>query len=123
MKKTLILAVVLLFFAFQGQAQILGEDLSSGPGSNIDAPKLIKIFGGLACWLIRVAIVAVSIALVFYGILFLKSRGSPQGIAYAKKALSWGIVGAIVIFGVFTIILSLAAVIGVDYPITSILSC
>ena len=118
-----LLIVLLFLFAFQGQAQIFSDDLGNGPGSNIDATRLVSMLRGFACWAIRFAIITVSIVMVFYGILFLKSRGSPQGMTYAKKALRWGLVGGMVIFGVFTIVLSLAAVIGVDYPIMSMLSC
>lgn len=113
----LIVTIVILIFAFQGQAKIFSDDLGSGPGANIDAPRLVSMLEGFACWSIRFAIIAVAVAIVLYGILFLKSRGSPEGMAYAKKSLTWGLVGALVIFGVFTIILSIAAVIGVDYPI------
>jgi hypothetical protein len=65
----------------------------------------------------------VAIMTVFYGIMFLKSRGSPQGMTQTKKALTWGIVGTLVIFGVFTIILSIAALVGAPYDILGIVRC
>ena len=115
----LFVTVVILTFAFQGQAQIINDDPGQGPAANIDATRLVNLLIGFACWSIRFAIVAISIALVFYGILFLKSRGSPQGMTYAKKALTWGLVGSLVVLGVFTIILSISAILGVEYPIMS----
>ncbi|MBI2064620.1 MAG: hypothetical protein HYT62_01040 [Candidatus Yanofskybacteria bacterium] len=114
-----ILVILLFVFAFQGQAQIFSDDLGSGPGSNIGAVRLVSLLNGLACWFIRFGMIAVAIMIVVYGILFLKSRGSPEGMTYAKKSLTWGLVGMLIIFGVFTIILSIAAVIGVNYPIMS----
>ena len=119
----LILVIFIAIFAFSSQAQILNDDLSQGPATNIDATGLVQLLGGIACWLLRFAIIAVSIAMIFYGILFLKGRGSPQGMTYAKKALTWGLVGGLIIFGVFTIILSVAGIIWVSYPILSIVNC
>src|SRR3989338_10704156 len=106
MKKILILIIFITLFAFSSQAQILNDDLGQGPATNIDATGLIELLGGIACWLLRFAIISVSIAMIFYGILFLKGRGSPQGMTYAKKSLMWGLIGALIIFGVFTIIFS-----------------
>ena len=132
MKIFLVIIVIMSAVAFQGQAlaapaargqaQIIGDDLS-GPGSDLDATRVVNIIRGFSCWLLRFAIITVSIVLVFYGILYLKSRGSPEGLSYAKKALKWGIVGSVVIFGVFTIVMSLAALLGIDYPIMSMINC
>lgn len=125
----LIVTIVIFLVAFQGQAlaapaargqaQIFNDNLGVGPGTGFDVTRLVNLLKGFACWSIRFAIVTVSVMLVFYGILFLKSRGSPEGMTNAKKSLTWGLVGGVVIFGVFTIILSVAALLGVDYPTLS----
>ncbi len=123
MKRFFIVIIILFLFAFQVQAQIFNDNLNNGPAWNIDATRVVGILRGLACWFIRFGIIAVAIMITVYGILFLRSRGSPQGLAYAKKALNWGLVGAVVILGVFTIVLSLSAVVGVSYPIITMLNC
>ena len=66
----LILVIFIAIFAFSSQAQILNDDLSQGPATNIDATGLVQLLGGIACWLLRFAIIAVSIAMIFYGISF-----------------------------------------------------
>ena len=105
------------FFTFQASAGIFTDNLNDAPGRNFTFENLIKLFGGLACWSMRVAMILIAGAMIIYGLMFLKSRGSPQGMENAKKAFTWGLVGALVIFGVFTIILSVASLVGVDYPI------
>src|SRR3989344_5532678 len=124
-KKLFLLLFFILYSLFfiqdSGQVQAALFDnttvLDGLDGENIDATRIVGMLRGLACWGIRFAIITVAIMMVFYGILFLKSRGSPQGMTNAKKALTWGLVGGLVIFGVFTIILSVVSFIGVDFPV------
>ena len=111
-------------FSLYAQAGIITDNLGGAPGENFTVGKLLNLLDGVACWFIRLAIIAAGIMIVFYGILFLTSRGNPQVMATAKKALSWAIVGILVIMAVFTIILSVAAFIGVDYhPIDRLINC
>jgi len=91
---------------------IFTTGLSNSPGAVFTITNLIKLISGLACYAIRFAIIASVIALVVYGIMFLKSRGNPQEFGGAKKALTWGLVGVAVIFGVFTIILTVSSLVG-----------
>lgn len=99
------------------------SNLGDFPGGIFTVTTLVNIVRRLACYFIRFGIISVVAAFIFYGIMFLKSRGSAQEFGGAKKALTWGIVGGLVIFGVFTIILSVADFIGVSYPILTIVQC
>ena len=67
-----------------------------------------KILAGLACYTVRFGLIAVGIALVLAGIIFLLSRGNPTAFSSAKKNLLYVIIGGLVIYGVYTIILSFA---------------
>lgn len=65
-----------------------------------------KILSGLACYFIRFALILVAIAVILSGIIFILSRGNPTAFADAKKNLLYVIIGGLVIYGVYTIILS-----------------
>ena len=99
------------------------SNLGNFPGGVFTITTLVNIVRRLACYFIQFGIIAVVIAFLFYGIMFLKSRGNAQEFGGAKKAITWGVVGGLVIFGVFTIILSVADFIGVSYDIITILRC
>lgn len=112
----------LFVLPFQSSAQVsnaINNALTNLKGTNLSIQGLADLLKGLACYFIRFAIIATTTMMVVYGIMFLQSRGNPQGMTSAKKALIWGIVGAVVIFAVFTIILSVAALFGVSYPMLS----
>ena len=104
-------------------AQGFTDSLINFRGSEFNVQALFRLLNGLACWFIRAGIILIGVMMIVYGLLFLKSRGSPQGMNYAKQALAWGVVGGAVIFGVFTIILTLAYLLDVDYPITTLITC
>lgn len=101
-------------------AQIFTQE--AGPGYNFRYENLFIMLNKLACYFLWFAIILVSIMMVYYGIMFLMSWGSPQGMQNARKALTWGIVGGLVIFGVFVIILSFASLIGVEYDVNKLIS-
>src|SRR3989338_9172655 len=102
----------LLFSPASAQTSIFTSGLDDSPGAVATVTNLVKLIGSLACYFIRFGIIAAVIALVVYGIMFLKSRGNPQEFGGAKKALTWGLVGVAVIFGVFTIILTVSSLVG-----------
>ena len=92
------------------------NDLSNAPGINLTIDGIFNIINGLACWLADIAIVLMVIAIIFYGIQFLISRGDPGKVTDARKSLTWGIVGILVILGTYTIIASVGnAVTSGDY--------
>lgn len=130
-----ILLILFLSVLFFGLASMVSaqtsftSNLGNFPGGVFTVTTLVNIVRQLACYFIRFGIISVVAAFIFYGIMFLKSRGSPQEFGGAKKALTWGIVGGLVIFGVFTIILTVSNLVGygatvyTDYPILIIVNC
>jgi len=99
------------------------NSLGNFPGGVFTIQNLVNLIRRLACYFLRFGIICVTIAFVVYGISFLTSRGNPQGFSMAKKSLTWGLIGGIVIFGVFTIILSVASLLGINFPITNMVLC
>ena len=102
------------------------DNLGGSRGEIFTVQMLFNIIRSLACRFIQFGIIAVGIAMVIYGLLFIKSRGNAAEMTNAKQALTWGVVGGLVIFGVFTIILTVGQIIGgIDYPkqILSIITC
>jgi len=77
-----------------------------------DLWKIPKILSGLACYGIRFAIILFAIVVVYAGIKFLFSRGNPTEFSQARKIFLTVLVGGLVVFGVYTIILSLGALFG-----------
>jgi hypothetical protein len=102
---------------------VFTKNLTNLPGTPFSLQNLYNLLSGLACYLIRFAIIFTAIMFIIYGISFLSSRGSSQGMISAKTALTRGIIGALVVFGVFTIILTVANIVGVNYPILNMISC
>ncbi len=94
------------------------------PGQAFTIQNFFNLLIGLSCRFIKFGIIALGVMLIVYGLMFLMSRGDSTGFTNAKKAFGWGIVGGLVIMGVFTIILSVTAILGaltgkeVTYPIT-----
>jgi len=69
------------------------------------------ILTGLACYTVRFGIIVSVIAVLASGIAIILSRGNPAGYANAKKFLLYAIIGGLVIYGVYTIILSVSLLI------------
>lgn len=125
MKLRILVIVSTFFLIAQGALAQFGfrDYLQNAPGGAYTTTWFFNVLENLTCYFIQFAIVAFGIMLVVYGLMFFQGRGSPQGMADAKKALTWGLVGGLVIMGVFTIILSVASVLNVNYPILSMISC
>jgi hypothetical protein len=104
------------------------DNLKNAPGAALDIQSFFNLLSKLSCWFLRFGIIALGVMIIFYGILFLKSRGSSTEFSNAKKAFGWGIVGGLVIMGVFTIILTvpellkLGTSVPIDYPLLKILN-
>ncbi|OGM98379.1 MAG: hypothetical protein A2817_03230 [Candidatus Yanofskybacteria bacterium RIFCSPHIGHO2_01_FULL_39_8b] len=127
--KILFLSFLLSVKSLTASAGIITDNLGGAPGAVFKFENLLGILRGVSCWFLRFGIIAVGVMMVVYGILFLVSRGNPTGMTNAKKALSWGIVGGLVIFGVFTIILTVPELLKIvgsttddPYPIMKILN-
>ena len=107
--------IVVPFLVLDANAQLLSDNLNNGPGMNFTFQHALNLLRGVACWFGRAGVAIFVIMGIVYGIMFLLSRGNSGQWEGAKKALGWGIVGGLVIMGVFTIILSVAEIIGADY--------
>lgn len=103
-------------------------NLDNAPGIVFNVQNFFNLLTGLSCWFLRLGIIALGVMMIVYGLMFLKSRGSPTEFANAKKAFGWGIVGGLVIMGVFTIVLTIPELLKlgtsapIDYPLLKILN-
>lgn len=123
-KFQVILLAAFLFVASGAEAQYgFTNYLGNSPGQQFNVQQLFNLLNRLTCYFIQFAVIIFGGMLVIYGLMFFKSRGSPQGMAEARKALTWGLVGGLIIFSVFTIILSVASFIGVDFPVINKIQC
>ncbi len=99
--------------------EAMAQNLDNAPGIDLTLEKLMNLINGLACWIADVALVLIVIAVVYFGVMFLISQGDPGKVGNARKALSWGVVGIIVILGTYTIIASVgSAITGSDFTFT-----
>lgn len=73
-------------------------------GSDFTYQKLVRIAERLVDYLLQLAELAAVGFIVYYGLRMVMSRGDPGQYAAAKKGLGLAILGAVVIFGVYTII-------------------
>lgn len=71
------------------------------------------ILSGLTCYFISFALVLLACWVIYSGIRFLLARGEPTAYSEAKKNFIWTLIGGLVIYGVYTIILSFAAFLGI----------
>ena len=125
LKLLMFFAPSIMFFLWNisASANIFSGNLNEGPGGRVTVQFLFNILQGIACWSVRFGMILVGIMIVIAGIMYFLSRGNTQKMTDAKKTLTWGVVGAMVIFGVFTIIYSVAVIIGVEYSFFQTLSC
>jgi len=87
--------------------------LTDQPGINLTIQDVLGIITGLACWITRVALVFIVVAVVYFGVKFLTAQGDPTKLTNAKNSFMWGLVGIIVILGTYTIIATVAHSLGV----------
>ena len=74
--------------------------------------KIPAILSGLACYFVSFALILLVCWMVYSGIKFFLSRGEPTAYGEAKKSFFWTLVGGLIIYGVYTIILTVAAFFG-----------
>jgi len=98
LNRILLTALVLL-----PQAAYAAEPLGD-TGSDFTYEKLVRIVTGLVNIFLEIAGIAAVMAIVYYGFRMVISRGDAGAFTAAKKGLGLAVVGAIVIFGVYTII-------------------
>jgi len=87
--------------------------LTNQPGINLSIQDVLGIITGLACWITRVVLVFIVVAVVYFGVKFLTAQGDPTKLTEARKSFIWGLVGIIVILGTYTIIATVAYSLGV----------
>ncbi|MBI4158305.1 MAG: hypothetical protein HY505_01635 [Candidatus Yanofskybacteria bacterium] len=100
-------------FLFFGKSTLASNHLTDQPGINLTIQDVMGIITGLACWITRVALVFIVVAVVYFGVKFLTAQGDPTKLGDAKKSFFWGLVGIIVILGTYTIIATVAYNLGV----------
>ncbi len=105
-----------LFPVLSGYAAVnlFNGNLSGAPGQDLTIEGVLAIIVGVTCWISKTAIVIILCGIIVYAFLYFKSRGNPSELNTANQALKWGLVGALVIFAVYTIIRSVASALGVS---------
>ncbi len=96
---------------------------TEAPGIDLTIQDILGIITGLACWFTRVALVFIVVAIIYYGLKFMMAQGDPTKLAETKKSFLWGLVGVLVILGTYTIIATVANVLGADYTLFLPLMC
>lgn len=79
---------------------------------NFNPILLPRILTRLSCYFVQFAVIAFGIAIIIAGITFILARGNPVALQTAKKTLLYSVLGGIIIYGVYTIIMSGGAIIG-----------
>jgi len=87
---------------------------TGSPGIDLTIQNLLGILNGLVCIVSEAAIVIIVLALIFYGLQFLLSKGDPKKYQDAKTAFKYGLIGIIIVIGTYTIIATIQAAIGGD---------
>lgn len=124
--KVKILSTVLLSWLFNTAVFALTTSTTTSDdytGTDITIQSVYGMIIGLACWFTRAALILVVIAVVFYGLKFMMSRGNPEKYTEAKKSFKWGLVGVLVVLGTYTIIATIANALGADYTLFIPLDC
>ena len=111
------------FYFLLSTSALASNHLTDAPGINLTIQDVMGIITGLACWITRVALVFIVIAIVYYGIKFMTAQGDPTKLTEAKKSFIWGLVGVVVILGTYTIIATVANALGADYTLFIPLRC
>jgi type IV secretory pathway VirB2 component (pilin) len=73
---------------------------------------LMDAVWNLVDFLMRIAGLAVVVAIVWFGLRMAMARGEAAKYEDAKKGLKWAIIGAVTIFGVWTIIATIHSFVG-----------
>ncbi len=92
-------------------------------GIDLTIQSVFGIITGLACWFSRFALILIVVYIIIYGIKFMMAQGDTTKIGDAKKSLTWGLVGVLVILGTYTIIATVANALGGDYSLIVPLNC
>lgn len=78
------------------------------PGQDLSIQRLYGIIVGLVCWLSRVALVIMTIAIIGYAAMMMWAGENATAYGDAKKSLVWAVVGCLVVLGTYTIVATVA---------------
>jgi hypothetical protein len=87
-----------MLFAQAGQLPITGTEKGKfvSPISFHSTAEVLNAFFKI---LIQIGAVAVTLAIVYAGFLFVVARGNPEQLSKAKETLKWTIIGALILLG------------------------
>jgi hypothetical protein len=106
MMKTFFVALLLVgvLLGLSGVAEAGTPQPLGNTGGGFTYDKLIKVANNLVQFILRVAGFVVVGVIVYYGIRMVIAGNDAAKYAAARKGLNWALIGALVIFGVYTII-------------------
>ena len=115
-------AIVAILFSV-GTMTVLAVDISPSPtetpqGVDLTIQKVYSIIVGIACYLIRISIALIVIAVLYYGFRFLISQGEPSAVGKAKEGILYAVIGIAVILGTYTIIKTVSYAVDSDAEVT-----
>lgn len=104
---------LLVGYAFIAGASVAraaqGDTSNDLPGmQDLTIQRLFGIVTGLVCWLSRIAIVLIVVAIIFYGLQFMTAQGNPDRYKKAKDGFFKALLGTLIILGTYTIIATIA---------------
>ena len=107
-KFNLFIFIIVLFLSF---VVVYNPTFAQGSLDNFNLQTVPRIFSGLACYFVRFGVIVTGIAIIASGIAFFLSRGNSVAYEGAKKFFFYAVIGGLVIYGVYTIILSVSLLI------------
>ena len=109
--------VMLFIFTFQigGHAFAQGDPLGDAIGiDDFKIQDLFRIISGIACWLVSFSILALVVFIVLAGIRFMTAGANREKALTARKNFMQVFIAALVLYGVYIIIISVANAVGVE---------
>ena len=78
--------------------KVIFQDPLKGPGGT-GIGSVSELIAKFVDWIINLGIVAVVLAFIYVGFQFVAAQGNPEGIAKAKKASLWTVIGTLILIG------------------------
>ena len=91
-------------------------------GYNLTIQAVFGIITMVACWISRFALIAMVVAIIWYGMRFMIAQGNPKLLESAKKGFWNAIIGIIIIMATYTIIATIGNAFDANYSVIP-LSC
>jgi hypothetical protein len=96
-----------------------GSDNFSGGNIDFSIQGVFNLLVGLVCWFLRAAGLLIVLAIVWSGILIIYSQGDKTKYEKGRETLKYALIGALVIFGVFVMINTVAHAVGANIDMFS----